>query len=72
MKNHKMYLVTVDVAEEKKPVGQSTYLSCLPLQEGHFGQHAVAITGLRVQVITHSTIQVGCFFQMLMGLIQQT
>lgn len=24
------------------------YLSCLPLQEGHFGQQAVAMTGLKL------------------------
>lgn len=51
---------------------QSAYLGCLPLQEGHFGQQAVAVTGLRVEVITHSTKQVRSFFQVLLGLIQQT
>lgn len=51
---------------------QSAYLSCLSLQEGHLGQQAVAVTGLRVEVITHSAKQVGCFFQVLVGLIQQT
>lgn len=48
------------------------YLSCLPLQEGHFGQQAVAVTGLRLEIITHSSIQVDCFLQLLECLIQQT
>lgn len=48
------------------------YLSRLPLQEGHFGQQAVAAAGLRLQVITHSSVQVHRFLQLLVRLVQQT
>lgn len=48
------------------------YLDCLALQIGHSSQQAVAVAGLKVQIIRDPAKQVRCLFELVVALIEQS